>query len=165
MPDSVLDTLDRLEGDFDKVPAAATGGSDLPDGKYQVEIMKPKSGITVQEDSDGCVRGRVAMCVVAGNDQDLVGRFTNKSWNITRKDENGKFILDERGVGYLKADLKLLGIEEVTANQVAVALESLDGTVADITVKSKTDAQGLKRVNVYVNGLATPKGGSEETEY
>lgn len=146
----VRDILSQFDDSFANTPAADRS-STLTEGRYQFRVVLPKSGAVVSQDKDNAIRARIALEVVVGPSPDSAGKKTSKSWTLV--DKNGQ--PNEQSVGFLKADLKVLGAECVKMSDVANALMSVIGAIVDSTVVIK-EKDGRKNENIYFNALAKP---------
>jgi len=147
----IRNLLAKANEAYKSVQPSAVGGYDLPAGRYQAQMSE---GV-VRQDKDGAVRARVQLQVVSAPDATLIGRKTSKSWNIIGKDGS----LDERGVGYLKADMGIVGLACDDLSKINEAIGSMSDMVVDITVQVKTMPDGTERTNIYINSLVR-KGGA-----
>ena len=123
----------------------------LPEGRYQWKVGEPKGGL-VTEDSDGRVRARVTLTVVAGPEK-TEKRTATKSWGLFTEDQEP----DEIGFSILKSELKQLGfdVDELDLDKVPEVLKELAaGSIVDGAIRHKEDASGVMRQNIYLNGLA-----------
>lgn len=168
MPNDLRETLAAMDSQFQATPPAERAG-DLPEGKYQLQLGLTRGGAVVNRDKDGSVRARVMLTVVAGPDDSLAGRKSSKSWNLAREarqqDGSKALEMDERGVSYVKADLATLGAPCEKLSQVGPAFMSVMGAVVDATVRHKDDDQGVTRVNIYFNALASPGEPAKSSAY
>ena len=158
MVENIRDTLKALSGKWDGVAPREGLGAHLPSARYQFEISAPSSGVLVNKDSDGAIRGRIVLTVVGTSDAALEGKVTSKSWTIVDKDGS----LSEMGVSILKADLELLGIPCASPAAIPEALQAACGMIVDATVKLVKKDDGIERENIYFNackGSAPGKGG------
>ena len=129
----------------------------LPAGNYQWEIGLSEKKPAITRDNDKQVRARILLKTVSGP-EGTEGKIRSKSYTIF--DDTGA--PDERGLGYLKTDLKTLG-EDVDAFDLAgvpEALKRIVGIVANGQSKESPTTKG--RMNYYINGVAVPKEAGAE---
>lgn len=150
MAPDVRDVLAQFDDVADDIEAMG-GRTSLPDGKYQVEVAEPSSGILLAEDSDGATRARIILRVLVANDDSIVGKSVSKSWTLV--DANG--VLNEVGIGFFKGDLETMGVEWTKLSDAAELLESALGAIVAVEAKTVEKKDGTYH-NVYINDLVQP---------
>jgi hypothetical protein len=163
MPEKVTDVkamLEAMDEEAEEVPARENQSAGIPDGKYQLAISAPSSGILVNQDSDGGTRARVVLEVVNAADDEVLGTKDSKSWTLVGSDG----ALNEMGVSILKTDLEVLGIPFTKLSEVDELLEKALGAVVNATVATKERDDRVYH-NIYFNTLVHEGDAADTDDY
>jgi len=142
--------LSSMKKKWADVQPRGGGFAPLPGGRYQFEIDLPET--VVGQDSDGAIRARIMLNVVAGPDPELEGRRTSKSWTLVQPDGTPNDI----GLEILKRDLEILGLEVDDLSKLAEALQDAAGSIVNATVRVREDSAGVPREQIFFNSLQQP---------
>lgn len=129
----------ELESAFANAEAVSGKYVTLPDGKYQGFVSSVS--LDVNESFEGCpLEWRIELTVLEG---EYKGKTVTKRRTI-----------DADHMGYVKSDLKLLGVE--IRNSIAemgeeATLQSMLDVMVEFQVKNRKSSNGKTYMNIYLN--------------
>ena len=150
---NLRDALENAEGAWEETEAMESTSSErLPEGDdYVFEINIPKSGNTVQVDSDGKVRARVVLRVL--HPEDLKGRTHTPSWEILHPNDEGELEPTTGGMRAIKTIMERLGYDPSDYGMADVAsfFLNLEGAHVQGTIRYGGDEGQF--TNCYLNSM------------
>ena len=124
--------------------AKSSGSRRLPEGEYQIKIVKPKLAMPKSGGLKDCLTIEMGMEVAVGPHKGA--KPNRKLYTILDADNK-----PGQGLEFFKSDLDSLGVDpDFDFNDIKKILKSLDGMIAECAVRDNTKDPRFQ--NVWING-------------